>query len=124
MDMPGADPGVTGFGVNPQLAPAGRLEAAQLRLTRLLNPLVAATVIVDVPDCPADEMLTGVPPTEKSAVATNPGHEVTRVSALTEPSPVTRSYPGPALNPIVVVPDGQFGVPVVQGTLLSPVVMS
>ena len=79
VDDPGADPGVTEFGANPQLAPVGRLEAAQLRFTRLLNPLVAATVMVDVPDCPAGERLTGVPPNEKSGVATKPGHEVTSV---------------------------------------------
>ena len=53
--------------------------SAQARLTVPLNPFVAVTDTVDVPPCPADAMLTGVAPTEKSGVATKPGHEVTSV---------------------------------------------
>ena len=40
------------------------------------------------------------------------------------PNPVTRSYPLPAVKPMLVVPLGQSVRPLVQGTLLSPLVMS
>ena len=88
--MPGPDPGVTELGTNVQLVPAGRLEAPQARSTVPLNPLVAVTVMVDEPDCPGEEIPTEVAPREKSGVAAKPGHEVTSMLALTEPSPVTK----------------------------------
>jgi hypothetical protein len=84
-------PDVTELGVNAQLAPVGRLDATHVRSTAPLNPFVGDTVMVEVPDCPGAETLIGVPPTEKSGVATKPGHEVTNKWASMEPSPVTRS---------------------------------
>ena len=80
---------VTDAGANAQVAPAGRPE--QARVTVPLNPLVAATVMVEVPVCPGARTLIGVPPTEKSGVATKPGHDVTSACASIDPSPVTIS---------------------------------
>ena len=82
-------PEVTDGGANAQVAPAGRPE--QARVTVPLNPLVAATVMVEVPLCPGARTLIGVPPTEKSGVATKPGHAVTSACASIDPSPVTIS---------------------------------
>ena len=76
-------------GAKAQVAPLGSPE--QARVTVPLNPLVAATVIVEVPVCPGDRTLIGVPPTEKSGVATKPGHAVTSACASIDPSPVTMS---------------------------------
>jgi hypothetical protein len=75
--------------VTPTVVDAG--VSAQARLTVPLKPFVAVTVTVELPPCPADAMLTGVAPTEKPGVATKPGHAVTRIFALIEPKPVTRS---------------------------------
>jgi hypothetical protein len=59
-----------------------------------------------------------VVPTAAGATA----HLVTRLYASTEPKPVARSYPGPAVYP--KEPEMQPVVPRVQGTMLSPAVMS
>lgn len=78
-------------GEKAQLAPTGRLADAQVRVTVPLNPCVADTVIVEVPDCPGAGTVTGVPPIEKSGVVIKPGHDVRRTLASTDPRPVTRS---------------------------------
>jgi hypothetical protein len=85
------EPGVTEVGTNAQLTPAGRVAGTQVRLTEPANPFLALTVMVDVPDCPGPEIVTGLPPIEKSGVASKVGHEVTRRLASIEPKPVTRS---------------------------------
>lgn len=72
----------------------------QVRSTVPLNPFVAVTVTIDVPGCPGEATVTGLPPTENPGVTTKPGHDVTSTLVSTEPSPVTRSYPAPALYPI------------------------
>jgi len=74
-----------------QLAPTGKLPATQVRVTVPLKPWVIETVIVEVPDWPGAETVTGVPPTEKSGVVVKPGQEVRRTWASMVPSPVTRS---------------------------------
>jgi hypothetical protein len=45
-DVAGDAPGVTELGEKAQLAPAGKLTAAQVKVTALLKPLVAVTVTV------------------------------------------------------------------------------
>jgi hypothetical protein len=82
-------PVVTGVGLKAQVAPVGR--PLHVRSTAPVNPFVGDTVIVEVPDCPGPTTATGVPPTEKSGVATKFGHDVTSTLASTEPNPVTRS---------------------------------
>ena len=88
-------PVVSEVGLKLQVAPAG--VPLQVKATVPVNPLVGETVIVDVPVCPGPTMVVGVPPTEKSAAETKPGHEVARTLALIEPRPVTKSYPALAL---------------------------
>jgi hypothetical protein len=85
------DPGVTDAGANAQVTPAGRVAGTQVRFTVPANPFLALTVTVEVPDCPGPEIVTGLPPIEKSGVASKVGHEVTRRLASMEPKPVTRS---------------------------------
>ena len=82
-------PVVIEAGLIVQVAPAGR--PVQVRATVPVNPFVGDTFMVEVPDCPGPATVTGVPPTEKSGVATNVGHDVTSTLASTVPSPVTRS---------------------------------
>ena len=84
-------PDATGVGANAQVTPVGRLEVTHVRSTMPVNPFVADTVTVDVPDCPGAETMIGVPPTEKSGVETKVGHDVTSTSASMEPNPVTKS---------------------------------
>ncbi len=90
------------------------------------NPFTPATTTVAVPLCPADaiETLVGLAPTANRCAELKPGHDVTKLKASIVPSPVTWSYPVLALKPMLAVPLGQFGVPLVQGTLLLPEVMS
>jgi hypothetical protein len=113
---------LTVVGLKVQVAPVGRPE--QLKLTVPLNPFWGDTVIVEVALSPAG-MLDGL-----GALAATSNVTRTEVQAFAsfvtsgEPKPVTWSYPTPALKPISVVPDGQFGVPEVQGTILLPVVTS
>ena len=52
VEVTGANPGVTDGGTNEQLAPDGR-PAVHVRVTALLKPFAAVTVMVDAPDCPA-----------------------------------------------------------------------
>jgi hypothetical protein len=80
---------LTDAGANAHVAPLGNPEQASVTVP--LNPLVALTVMVEVPLCPGTETLIGVPPTEKSGVATKPGHDVTSACASIDPSPVTIS---------------------------------
>jgi len=82
-------PDFTEVGAKAQLAPAGSPE--QARLTVPPNPFVAVTVMVEEPLCPGARTLIGVPPTEKSGVATKPGNAVIKAWASMVPSPVTRS---------------------------------
>src|ERR1017187_3389913 len=56
------------------------------------------------------------------ALDVRPPHAVTRLNASTDPNPVARSYPGPALKPRV--PFTQFGEAATQGTELLPTVTS
>jgi hypothetical protein len=50
--------------VTPAVVEAG--VSAQARLTVPLNPLVAVTVTVELPGCPADAIVTGVPREHKT----------------------------------------------------------
>ena len=105
---------------------------AQERVTVPLNPEDELTVIVELPEPPAEAIVTGSAATEKEAAEAKPGHALASASTSIDPRPVARSYPVAALYPIwngVVV--GQrsaagpvLGVPDVQGTMLLPVVMS
>ena len=90
------------------------------------KPFTPPTTTFAVPLCPAEaiETVVGLLPITNSCFELKPGQEVIRLNASTEPSPVTWSYPVPALKPMLVVPLGQFVVPLVQGTLLFPLVMS
>jgi len=105
-------------GMKEQLAPAGNPE--QVKVTVPVKPLFGVSVMVVVVVVPA-ATVAGL-----NAVAERVNGESTCAiaNASTEPNPVTWSYPGPALNPICVVPEGQLVLGAVQGTLLSPVVTS
>ena len=52
VEVTGTNPGVTDGGTNEQLAADGT-PAGQVRVTTLLKPFAAVTIIVDAPDCPA-----------------------------------------------------------------------
>src|SRR5437016_11952551 len=84
-------PDVSEAGANAHITPAGKLELTQVRSTVPVKPFVGDTVMVEVPDCPGPATLMGAPPTEKSGVDTNVGHDVTSTLASTEPNPVTKS---------------------------------
>jgi hypothetical protein len=59
VEVTGANPGVTDGGTNEQLAPDGR-PAGHVRVTALLKPFAAVTIMVDALDCPAiTEKLAG-----------------------------------------------------------------
>jgi len=72
----------------------------------------------DVMDVGLIELRVGVLPAEVLIE----DHKFTRFVASIVPSPVARSYPVVAANPIEL-PLGQSWVPIVQGLVLSPVVM-
>src|SRR3569833_3427498 len=69
-------------------------------------PGVSATVIVILSSVLAlgDEVAAATVVVVAIRVVALVGHAATRVARSTDPSPVTSSYPVPALNPPVVVP--------------------
>jgi len=103
----------------------------QVKLTVPAKPPVPVTVTGYVVELPA--VTVAVPlggPTVKLGALTAPAKACTRLKALKEPSPVTRSYPVPALNPVkmplasaplVVL---QLCVPVRQGSTFVPLLTS
>ncbi len=99
----------------------------QARFTAPVKPLTDETVTVAEPGEPAAGVVVSELPTEKSpagGVLVAASHAAIRFATSIDPSPVTWSYPVPAVNPMLVVPLGQFLLPEVHGTLLSPDVMS
>lgn len=96
----------------------------QAKFTVSVKPFDPETVMVAEPGAPVAGVLVSDPPIEKSGAPLAASHAVMRLATSSEPRPVTWSYPVPAENPMVVVPDGQFLLPEVHGTLLSPEVMS
>ena len=111
-------------GFNEQVICAEVEVGEQVRFTVPVKPFKAVTVRVEVPVPPGAETVELTPLTEKSGEGVTPSHAEIRLATFSEPRPVTWSYPGPALKPIVVVPLGQFVLPLVQGTWLLPEVMS
>ena len=114
----------TELGATEQAVLVNDDETEQLSVTVPLNPFTAVIVSASVAEAPflnVSAVLAGV--RLKSPVAPTPtGHDAASAPTSTVPSPVAMSYPIPALNPIV--PVVQSGVPIVQGTLLSPLTMS
>ena len=104
------------------VAPVGKPE--QAKATDSVKPLCGVTVIVAVVLFPAARLgeLKAPEVWEKLGIVAD--QTWASDNPFTEPNPVTRSYPAAAVKPIEVVPLGQSVVPVVQGTLLLPVVTS
>lgn len=105
-------------GLNEQVAPEGNPE--QVKVTVPVKPLLGVRVMVVVVAVPA-AMLAGA---NGAAERLKGESACAMANASTEPKPVTWSYPGPVVNPMDVVPEGQLVVPDVHGTLLSPFVTS
>jgi hypothetical protein len=101
-----------------QLAPAGNPE--QVKVTVPVKLLLGVRVMVVVVLVPA-ATVAGL---KAVAERVNGESACAIANASTDPNPVTWSYPGPAMKPICVVPEGQSVLGAVQGTLLSPVVTS
>jgi len=103
--------------VTPAVEPFQRIWAL---VTKLLPVAVSVkSADPDVMDVGLIELRVGVLPAEVLIE----DHKFTRFVASIVPSPVARSYPVVAANPIEP-PLGQLSVPRVQGLVLSPVVMS
>ena len=98
-------------------------DALQVRFTAVeypAKPVTVSTSVAGVPRVMVRLALCGL--TRKSGLV-GPFHAAANAPTSTEPSPVVRSYPGPALKPIMPLP-GQSLLPCVHGTMLLPVVMS
>jgi hypothetical protein len=96
-----------------------------VRFTAPLKPAIDSTVITDVACCPGAEAVADAPNKEKSGVGVSPAKAFARLVTSTVPSPVTWSYPTPALKPYWKgAAAGQPFELWVQGTMLLPVVMS
>ena len=78
----------TEFTLRVQVMNAVVEHCVEERFTVPLKPFIAVTVIVEAPDCPGEERLTGVEPTAKSAVDEKFGQFLTRRFASTDPRPV------------------------------------
>ena len=90
---------VTEVGLMEQVICALAEDGWQVRSTVPLKPAIDVTVICDVACWPGAEAVADKPNTEKSGVGVSPAQAVARLVTSTEPSPVTRSYPAPALKP-------------------------
>src|SRR5580704_18363949 len=83
-----------------QVAPAGRpVQLALLKLTVSLKPLTATTVSTVLPEPPAvlTVIAAGSADNTKSAPPLPTFHWLTRLATFSEPRPVARLYPAPAL---------------------------
>jgi hypothetical protein len=115
---------VTVVGEIAHVVPVNAAEVVQLNVTVPVNPFRAATVspvVADEPRLNDTEEFVAVKLKFGSVPAAD-GHDATSAPTSTVPRPVTRSYPMPALYPIV--PVVQSFVVDVQGTMLSPATMS
>ena len=63
----------------------------QVRFSVSANPLVAVTLMVEVPGCPGALAIVVWPSMMKSAAGVDASHAACNLSASTEPKPVTWS---------------------------------
>ena len=79
---------VTEVALRVQVINAVDGQGVEERFTVPLKPFVASTVMVEDPDCPGEERLSAVAPTEKSGVVEKFGQALTMTFASTEPRPL------------------------------------
>jgi hypothetical protein len=90
---------VTVEGETEQVVPVNAADVVQLNVTVPVNPLKAATVMVEVADDPRAKDSEGFVAVKLKSglLPAADGHDATSAPTSTVPSPVTRSYPIPAL---------------------------
>lgn len=126
---------VTEAGLKLQLAPVGRpVHDDEVKLKVPVKPLMAVMVRLSVPEPPADGTLTIATQFDKAKSAAPPGFVIAklfaRLQTFTEPRPVARSKPVPALKPVRIplaspcVATLQFGDPLTHGAEIVPMVTS